>query len=326
MVEAVRRWDGLVAEVLPKMVEAAAVDEKHSLKVFGNESQCDKYGGCPYLSRCFDPMARFNMAAAKLESSPTQTAVHQEKTMGILDKLVAGGKGPNVLTPSLVAGNGAAPVDRKATLLAELAAIEAKQKAEVEQPVAASPVAPEKKIIIEDHTGDAKALPLVLPPDAPKSDPALASKSDEPAPEPKKRGRKPKAEVVAEAQAHAAMAATQVAVLEAQSEARDEVGHPSADVHLYFVGSPVGVQTKSFLDYVYGLEAAILVAAKFEQLGDIRLLSGNDFGFGRWRGILAQNAKKALPLPGHYIVGTDERALTVAEALAGVLPPGSVVR
>ena len=107
-----------------------------------------------------------------------------------------------------------------------------------------------------------------------------------------------------------------------------------AGVHLYFGCSPVGVVTQTLHAYVDDLELEIIKVAN--QHGASPLKAGDDlrtaedkvFGFGKWKAYIKAAAKERTPSAGHYVVaqGADERVDCAADALAAVLPPGSVVR
>lgn len=94
------------------------------------------------------------------------------------------------------------------------------------------------------------------------------------------------------------------------------VAEGASGFSLYFVGSPVGVPTKTLNTYVEALDAEIRKAGQLN-CPDIRLAPGqSDFGFGRWKAFLAKLALEMPPPPGHYIVTSgDERIDCVANAL-----------
>lgn len=189
----------------------------------------------------------------------------------------------------------------------------------------------------------AGALALVLPPDAPKSDPKLAAKVDPvPAPvvappaqvappaaaappavaavtstepiqtdsAPKKRGRPKKSEVEAQAAPPPAPAPEAPAPVVTPVTPTQDMG-----IHLYFVGSPVGVQTSTLHAYVLEKDEVIRQGAQLN-CGDLRNADDKDFGFGKWKVYLAQIAREEPPPPGHYIVTPgDDRIAVVADAL-----------
>lgn len=184
------------------------------------------------------------------------------------------------------------------------------------------------------------ALPLVLPPDAPKSDPALAAKVDAPAPavttatpapaaepiqtestEPKKgRGRSKKSADTSIIVVPQETIAAAQEVLSKVSQTSPMVELPAQiGIYLYFTGAPVGVPTKTLHEYTNTLDAALREAMQMPAaVFDLRQCEGSTFGFGKWKSYLAKDATEHPPEPGHYVVTPgDERIETVANALAG---------
>lgn len=173
------------------------------------------------------------------------------------------------------------------------------------------------------------AVPVVLSPDAPRSNPALAAKIEQPvqatpsaaqavaeqAPAPTKRTRKPKAE--------AAPASEPI-----PNDSRGGDDEPDfSGVHLYFVGCPAGVKVDTLSAYVEAVEQATRDAGQIpETVVDIRTCSDTTFGFGKWKGFMHRVAQSMAPPPGHYLVTYgDERVQCVAEAILPLLSPGNAV-
>lgn len=322
--EGIRRWDSIVATVLPKMSEAAGI--KDSLRVLGNENACDKYGGCAFRDRCFDPMARFTNAirefgeAANTGSNVVLTASAKETDMGgILDRILS---------------QDAAPTSQKIEVSASpppVATVTVEKLAAIDAGLALN----------ADGTGPAptQALPLVLPPDAPKSDPKLAARLEpEAVAAPKKRGRKPKvtaagAEIpaasTAEVDAEYAQPAASLFPAEAKAESvaivPTQALNVSAGVHIYLGCAPMGVAAQNLIHHVKAVEKEFIEKLKLP-LTDLRLASGNEIGFGKWKPLFSEVLQKRLPPAGHYlVVPGDERVDIAVSAYAEVLPAGSVV-
>lgn len=161
---------------------------------------------------------------------------------------------------------------------------------------------------------------------------------------PAKRKRRTKAELEAARAAAASTAAgtehvgatkDEDLVAEGLGRVRDELDSalaasppPAGPTHLYFGGAyPVGVPTKTLHEYVERLNTAVLTARYSAAELDVRLSQNPELKFGQWKAVLAGFAKETPLEPGHYLVtGGDERVEVVAEALAGALPAGAVVR
>lgn len=188
----------------------------------------------------------------------------------------------------------------------------------------------------------ASMVPIISPPDAPKSDPALAAKplpvitpsadaaeivsglkvavgaaappatAAAPAEEPKKRGRKPK------------LSTEDVPSADAAAAAPAPTQPTMAGVELYFGCSPVGVAVSFLGPYVDALEKKMMQLGQIN-VADLRVASDSVFGFGKWKGFLAKMAQEEPPPAGHYLVtGADERISCVADALAQIADPGNV--
>ena len=97
---------------------------------------------------------------------------------------------------------------------------------------------------------------------------------------------------------------------------------------LYFDCAPVGVATQSLGEYVDTLDALFSEKAQIKPLStdadgsgvyDVRSVSSQDFGFGKWKGFFAKLAAERPPADGHYLVTRgDERVEVVAEALTAI--------
>lgn len=187
----------------------------------------------------------------------------------------------------------------------------------------------------------------ILPPDAPKSNPALASRTptvgvpiqtpsqvpaspiqtDQARPEevaqaqaaPAKRGRKPGSKNAPKDAAAPVAPAPQAQATEG--------GEEFEGVHLYFGCAPIGIATQSLGAWADALEREILEHFQVsEQFIDIRSTGKHDdLGFGKWEGFMAKSAVSSPPPPGHYVVGYgDKRIEVAAQALAQTLPAGNV--
>lgn len=82
------------------------VREGDAFKVFGNEKACDKYGGCAYRDKCFDPMQRVLQGFRQNRNAERTVNAVENKgdEMGLLKDMVNGAKKnalvqPHVLPP-----------------------------------------------------------------------------------------------------------------------------------------------------------------------------------------------------------------------------------
>lgn len=277
----------------------------------GPNPPCDKYGGCKYRSTCWSPQQKIQQLFKRDDLFKRNTP-EKEGNMGFIGKVSLPSSAPVVsATPA--------------------------------------PVAPTASVTIPPLP--ANALPDVLPPDAPRSNPALASKPVTPAaPKPvvpqneaqtvaalqasitptvvtsppaeaekPKRGRPRKMNIVDAAPAPAVV--EPVAKVEAKAEVITHTPPAAAEepaeagLFLYFGCSPVGVPTSTLHAYVNEIDKEVRASAQLKSV-DLRADGSNEYGFGKWRGYLAAIALQHLPEPGHYVITSgDERVSVVAEAL-----------
>lgn len=340
------KWEKVAASVDGMRAAAKQTD---AFEIKPNYNACDKYGGCAWRDRCLDPATKMAQGFKKLfegaakkgaakqeavsEGSVTPVSINQERAsaganMGMMDSLGIGAA-PKAMNGHVV-GTPEQPVSDaqfQKNLELQKIALEEEALARRKAVIAAAQAAP----------------PMIVPPDAPKSDPALASVNPvvvsqgariiqvnpnliiedhtgvaaEAAPtavaSPKKRGRAAKSPE---------SRPTTDAVQPAASEEADTAPE---DVKLYYHALPPGVATKSLLPYVIELEAALLKVFKLE-LVDIRTATDAQMGFNKWKGYLAKFAREKLPAAGSYhATRGDERVECVVDALSGVLPAGNYV-
>lgn len=319
----IERWDIISQRIIPRM--KAAVLAPHALDVEPNESLCEKYGGCPYKSTCFDRMARIRQMFK--QQAPTTG----ETLMGMLSSMVS--------TPAAPA----APVTRKVPIedVPFTVAQAIQGNAYVVNGVNAKflcntdmggttfasfmPLAGGAPILVTLGTvftalptpalPFADRDPIVIPPDAPKSDPLLAAKpapgtlppaaAETPAPDAPAAPaeKKPRAK---KAPAHEVVLFTSPTVATVETST------------LYFGCAPVGVATSTLHAYVEELDKSLQKQAQID-LVDIRTAGDNVFGFGKWKGFMAKAALESMPAAGHYVVTPgDERIDCVANALSSV--------
>lgn len=326
-------WDTVSRRIVPGMHEAATRESLFDVPC--NKGACEKYNGCEYKSLCWSKGAQ----------------------------IFAGIKGATM-------GIGSAYKPSKVSRVVIEDAVEAAVQVPVQAPpppppvIAEPPPPPPKppaqaatvpfcktcgvKLTYENSSTNAQGpvhigcsgkapLPIVLPPDAPKSEPKSMLKNEvlvapavtaepivappvtpptpraaapsQPAPEtrpPPRRGRPPKDPG-------------------APPPPPPEKRPVSPGTFLYWKCSPMGVVTQSLQDYVVGLEGRIAEIAQ-RPVDDLRGDTSTEFGFGKWKAYLAAVARENPPPAGHYIVDSDERSEVVAVALSSLLPPGHVVR
>lgn len=344
-------WEIISRRIVPKMQAAARAAKPQDVEP--NESACHKYGGCVYLSVCQDRMAR--IVAGFKNQAPQK--VNQ---MGLMSSLVAAP--PAVIVPPPPQAPVAPPPPPKSRArIQDLAGVSTQGalymvngckaryvcNASVSGSEFASfaplaggpPLLVAKDHLVTELPPDGE--PIVLPPDAPKSDPVLAAK---PAPG-TFVGVTNEALVVTDAPkiAETPVEATKTAETQPEAPKSDapKRGRPKKDatvstnppapaapspvaesvaeaVRLYVNCSPIGVITQTLHAYVGELETLLYKQA---QLDVFDLRSANDavFGFGKWKGFLAKATAEYPLAPGHYVVSTggDERIDTVAQALIG---------
>jgi hypothetical protein len=238
--------------------------------------------------------------------------------------------------------------------LKELLASRRNSSAPLQPSIAVEPqIAPNVTVVTTGVAADAaEPTPVIVPPDAPKSDPAKAAEAPPEAKPPEtekpKRGRKPKdtAQNPADATAAGSAAASGNPVQSAtvatgaQSPAGAEVSESCADcgseshfVHSVSANGPVKLEL--FVDCIGKnpgsplgpyVEATLATFKKaFPDLLDIRCApkknaEGKDhpLAFGGWRGVLSAEVKMNPPAPGRYFalgVAQSEILQVVTEAL-----------
>jgi len=302
--------------------------EKDWAKVPPTFAACPKYGGCAYITKCHDPLARLTaaLAACRPDASNAVQLTKEGRPMGLLSAAIPAAPAP---APVLAA---VTPPDEPAPTIVST---------------------PGSKVIVEDHTSD--TTPVVTPAVAPGVSGVV------PVASPKKRGRPPKIKVMQPTQDKggessqpvpgvaasftppAPAVATEVASSDttgggqsqtqgsplttetAGGDAPEEEGNAvpgsgSSSYTLYFNCAPVNTLTKSLLDFTVKVEKDFMSKAQVNFI-DLRAATGNDLGFGKWKPYLAAAAAgrvSELPRGDYVVVETDERVQTVAEALAAL--------
>jgi hypothetical protein len=167
----------------------------------------------------------------------------------------------------------------------------------------ATVTAPKGELKVEYDPGQAPA-PAVLPPDAPKSNPALASEQPKisEAETPKRGSRKPK---------------TEEAVLAAPTAKALRIFHNAL---------PSGGGFESLAEYVAATKAKL--EADF-QVDDLRTApTDSPLGFGKWKGHFSRAIRANPPAPGSYVLVSQGSELmdVVVETLEQLCTPGNFVR
>jgi hypothetical protein len=193
-------------------------------------------------------------------------------------------------------------------------------------PAVSAPVEPAKSV--SEITPPAQTA-AVIPPDAPKSNPALAAEAP-PAPvaETPKRKRRTKEEIAADDAA--------VKAHEAELDATEPqaASGPLAPAVVVYVDCLPNAAAQPLAPYIGKIAAQI---EKTFDAVDIRCApkkqkdgAENPLAFGGWKGVLASAIKAEPPAPGIYVIlGTagSEIAQVAVEALESVCTaPGSFVR
>ncbi len=361
-------WRTATARIIPPMREAAKATSAHDVPC--NTDICEKYGngGCAYKSVCLSKATRLMQGFRDVRTKAAQPG---EAKMGMLSTMKATTTSSPIPVESVKTAT-QAPAKGRIISVPDggSVAFESKQgsqylldgvphvficrtvmpgKGDVcsfmpltgGQPVG---VPPDSIVFaVADPT-----VPLVVPPDAPKSDPKLAAKVETVAApaaenaaaaaateEKGKRTRRTKAQI---AEDEAREAAEKAAVnestgLAAAAEGTHSTGPiqsesvaipegtlrlgPTEGFHLYFDSSPAFVPTTSLAGYVQAIDREL---CKVLQLNchDIRATDSKDYGFGKWEAWIGPLAVENPPAPGHYLVSTgDRREEVIAKALAG---------
>lgn len=306
-VEWAQRIDPL-AVTLREVAKAKTLDDVEPRDgVFPNAS-CESFGGCPFYATCFLHETR------NKTSQPTG-----EKPMSLADILASRRAAAQKAASGPAAKPDAGPSVPDAS-------------ASSATPVPSAPPIPE-------------LVPVVVPPDAPKSDPAKAAdplpisptteSGSHNVPAQSRRGRKPKNQVadamIATAEAQEAETADHTAVIvppptiadamiAAVQKTLDAGAPPKLELFVDCVSSRPGVSLASYI-----AEKLATFTSVFPGLLDIRCApkktaDGKDhaLAFGAWKGVLAAECRMNPPAPGRYFVlgvAQSEIAQVVVEAL-----------
>ena len=370
------KWVTATSKLVPRMKEAIA--KKDAQEVEKNESMCNRYGGCPYLSACKDRTARIlfhrrQLAAQQKEEtmikfgSPSTVPVTPQPPPPVVTQAPPPPAPPKPPAQAQPLGLGPRVIKAREAIQEAVYTVGNGVKAKFLTPVTKAsgtqlyafiPLSGGGPIQLDGGAsivGEAVGqLPAILPPDAPVSNPLLAAREPVAPPVPQATPSTPQNEAQMVAALEASVAQAPAAAAEKKTRKRTakiedvqpdsnvaqviasavaEVNPPAvvtprvsyaeaaasestSGFSLYFVGSPVGVPTKTLNTYVETLDAEIRKAGQLN-CPDIRLAPGqSDFGFGRWKAFLAKLALEMPPPPGHYIVTSgDERVDCVANAL-----------
>lgn len=296
--ESAREKWATIDPVVEQMKKAAAA--KSAEEVEGNVLACGKYGGCPHQSVCPHVVKQSN------RSTLFKSLFGGSKQMGLLSNL-SKSPAPSAPPPAPVAQT--TPPKKPSLLMPQCEACGVDLNPEnasqlgngswkhigcggkSAQPATHLPPPPVPT-----------ATASVLPPDAPAPSKAPAEEKPE----------KPKREKKAKAAAEPAPAAP--------VETTASVPTPGG-FYIYVGCSPRKTKAQSLTPYVDELEKRALANAK-EHLGveadDIRLVTGSEIGFGKWKAVLGAMAKNSPPAAGAYYVlglGMDERVDAVVAAL-----------
>lgn len=362
-------WEIVTRRIIPPMREAAKQTE--FLKVPDNRDSTFGCNRCAYKATCLDSMSRIvqGFKNARQKDASKNDVVNQEAAqMGMLSKMkstqaentVSATAAPaaSAPTPDPIPKQSTSPVAKKMVIVPEggLLASEAVQgkhytvngvpavfltsvgyasgarKASFAPESGAMPILIDHDTVIMDGS-----VPLVVPTDAPKSDPALAAKlpaapvqgdavvTPAAAEEKAKRTRATKAEMEARRAAESATAEPTAGADAIKAQQGTQLNLNSAipnlyraegGYSLYFAGTPMGVEIKTLHGYVAELDAGMREAKQIKGVTDIRAIATQDLGFGKWKGVLAEIAAQCPPPPGHYVVTAgDERIECVAQAL-----------
>lgn len=318
-----KRWSRVEerARVLLHVVQEIDVDN-----VDPNLKACDAYGGCPHRAYCnagkeknvFDILqkagenvsllGKLNLPEpnAKLSISSMIAAEAAQVHPGFAEavkSIEASGKGFPMLTHEAAAEYAKLkkiPEHKPGSAYAGSGIIGGASLDTIDKVIEAA---------AELAAYSASATPPIVPPETPKSDPALAAlpvTGTLPAgvlqppvaqvtEEKSKRGRKKK---------------------EVTTEQSEQVGVPDFGLVL-FVNCVPSIPFVSLDTYVDTLCATLATQA---DLPDIRCAQGDSpLGFGKWKGAIAAIAKKTPPPAGTYAI--DARGREIAEVVADALRP-----
>jgi hypothetical protein len=257
----------------------------------GEVLACRKFNGCAFREEC----PHFRSAGSKKARMRAIVGVvtkskQEEKQMGLFKNLSkpqsaapAATVTPPVAAPAMTAQAAPKPsliIDESTVPDAILNAQRAATKAAEAKTAQVAPVA------------------QVLPPDAPAPSKTVAA-------EPTKTGSVDGPKKTRAKKGDAVAPASQVDGFELYIGCRPLKGPPAV----------------SLMPYVEALEAAALAEAKAElglDLEDIRLATGDQLGYGKWKAVLGHMAKDAPPAPGRYTVlamNVDDRVDAIVTAL-----------
>lgn len=291
---AFREWGrmGPLGERLKEIAKAPTLET-----VKPNWNACER---CFYRERCF--------------------AFETEKTMGLMSKIAPGSAPSATPAPAPAALTATPPpAPAKRIVVMEAATMEEAEARGAALAAAGLPLdfkgpvpTPAAPTVTE-----VKSLPAVLPPDAPKSDPKLASEAPAPAEiERPKRGRKSKDE------AESVQPAT-VVVMEPAPALRVYVNTiptgPFGMLNEYLLG------LKAKLEKQYGAVEVRCAPKKYK--GDDGREYESPIAYGAWKGALFAMIKATPPPPGTYVIlGNSELQQTAAEAFEMICKPGDFAR
>lgn len=303
-----------IARRLPWMKQTALAKAAEEIDP-PEEKPCFKYGGCAFRERCphFKSKESRSFRLKGLftpkgdRSAVVQTAVpHTERTMGMLSKMTS--KPVANTVPAAVVSAPTPPPAPKSLIIDESTTPDAVLKAAQAAQAAAAQAAPVAQVLPNDapkSTGATVQAALAAP--APEQAAPIAEQST-------KRRRRTAAEI----------AAANATATPAPTPAQTTMTVPLGGFVLYIGCASRKVLTKPLSPYVDELEKIALAGFKEQlklELDDIRLATGSEVGFGKWKAVLAQLAKESPPAPGAYTVlglGIDERVDAVVGALEGL--------
>lgn len=358
-------WETVTEAAIPGMQQAARA--KSHLDVRKNESVCQKFRKpCPYIGTCLDKTSRIASGFRRLSQRNVvlEAPAAGETTMGMLSKITAPQAAAPVPTSQPIQPESTQPKPSRLAAQEEPSNAIQAEKAEtgkdyvvngaVARFLCPAPINDQKFMSFMPLTGGvpvmlapnawitpvAAALPLVKPPDAPKSDPALAARVD----------TLPAAKTPEQVQDETRQAMASMEKKEKPPRAKKEKASPAPTpaapaaassgfqlektmmgsmegVYLYRGCTPLGVHLTSLSIYASRLEEKVMEAGQVNVV-DLRCANDKTFGFTMWEGYMAKYAQENPPGPGHYLVNIgDKRSEVVGAALIEIALPGhSVVR
>lgn len=281
------QWSAAIEPLVERMKVVALASGLDDVKP--NWNACERYGGCPYKLICLTHKRGETAVSLRdrLKQQSTSAAAAPAPASNV-NPLVQGNR---YTLPDDTIGTFAATVDVSGVSFASFS-VEGQAAPKLFDAELAKSFAP----VVEP-------VQTIVPPDAPPSDPKLAS--EQPAPEPEKKTRARKAKSVEQP------------TPEQVADAIETVKAEGAGSLLIFVDALPrlsGRDVKSLAPYVDGLVEQI--RAKFDVL-DVRCAPNADhpLAFGKWKGILAAMVRETPPAPGIYVAIGVERNDALAEAV-----------